>query len=155
MSWVQNPIKIPTMDPASIVGLVASCLSLAEKAVKTIHGGWELYTKFKDAEQSVGTLVMRLETIQSALVVLKSWIQSYLSKQDAAIELVRSLERAIRGCFMVLTAVQELVEGLENKKTREKICYLWNEATINSQAGNLDSQVNALNLVVGIMQLYV
>jgi hypothetical protein len=139
------------MDPT--LTLVVGCLTVAEKTIKTIHNGWELYTKFQDTGQSVSALVMRLETVDSALTVLQKWLESYLRKSNAVIEMVTCLERAIRGCHMVLLGPEKLVEEVKGATTRERLKYLWNEQVINGHANNLDSQVNALNLVIGIMHL--
>ena len=142
------------MDPASIVGLVSACLSLAEKTTKAIHGSWELYTRYQAVGRNVSVLVERLSTVRSALLVLSTWIKSYLLKQAGAGELVASLEGAIASCHSVLAGIQELVEGVRVNKSSDKIKFLWNESTIDSLSNSLDSQIGALNLVVSIMHLY-
>ena len=142
------------MDPFTIVGLVASCLSIADKTTKAIHGGWELFTKYRDAKLSISTLLGRLETVTSALAALKGLVDYCIDNQGvAAAELLQSLERAVRGCHVVLAGLRELVEGLKQVKAMDKFKLLWNESTIQIQADNLDSQVNALNLVLNIMQM--
>lgn len=67
--------------------------------------------------------------------------------------MVTCLERVIRGCHMVLSGLSKVVEEVKGASARERLRFLWNEKIINGHANNSDSQVNALNLVIGIMHL--
>lgn len=148
------------MDPASAVGLVGSIIGIANSVLQTANRLSLLQTKYRQANILVSLLIGQMFTIQTTLKQLTNLQQHnalnlYLLGPDGVDGLTISLD----GCGTLFASLNEHLDVLERRaegelSIRGKLSLLWRENEIKEYLAILDRHVNALNLLLNIIQWY-
>jgi hypothetical protein len=147
------------MDPATIVGLVSSCLSLATQIGSTIKGLNDLRNKYKAVEQNTISLISQVNIVRSSVDLLAQWLQNP-SRRKLLMESENSLKAAIDCCAIVIDGISKHVSDAkeqpdETATFKNKFLRVWNESTINDHVRRLDSQIGSITLWLQVSRLYV
>lgn len=147
------------MDPATIVGLVSSCLSLATTIGSTIKGLNDLRNKYKAVEQSTVSLISQVNIVRSSVDLLAQWLQNS-SRRKLPPESENSLKSAIDCCAAVIDGISKHVSYAKEQPDeaatfKDKFLQVWNENTINDHVRRLDSQIGSISLWLQVSRLYV
>jgi hypothetical protein len=144
------------MDPLSILSIVGTSLSIAKVTITSIQHLYELKEKYSYVDLSVSGLLFKLQTITYSLATLERWAQDRGGTQHSNHDLVVQLEISIQSCTSVISCIDLKVKDASGKASVwEKIKHVWNEEVICGFERDLDSQMNALQLLISTAQLLV
>ena len=135
------------MDPASIVSLAGGCLKIVVGTAKELR---QLRRTFKDYEQDINLVQVRLDTIQATLSQLDSWLQA---QQRLAPQLIVDFGLAMTACETVVKEIQAHVSRVNSGSIKAKARHLWDEASFTQHQKSLDSQIAALALFLNVIIL--
>jgi guanine nucleotide-binding protein G(i) subunit alpha len=147
------------MDPASILGIIGSVISIADIVTRSVRRLSSLKTKFKDVPFLVTTLTGQLCTVQAALDQLSVWAKRDLNSNDRYKKLATQVGDALE-CFGPLIKALESrldqIEGVDQgesqNNTAKRLFFLWTERELMDYLSLLDRQVNALTLLLQALQ---
>jgi hypothetical protein len=143
------------MEPASIVSLVGTCLSISTR-VATI--GQQLYTlkeRYKHVERNITLFEMQLSALNTAARRVSIWLErpSTQCPTEMQIELKQSLE----ACDTLVLLIMEYLSQSQSRQAKmglwSKTKHIWDENTIKEYEGMLRGQVQALSLLLQILAL--
>ncbi|KAL8646043.1 MAG: hypothetical protein Q9226_007038 [Calogaya cf. arnoldii] len=147
------------MEPASIVGLTLSIVSIVDIIAKNIHALSTLQAKYSNADLSLVSLLTQLSSLKAALGQIAEWIKfEGLKARFDRLQLGQDLVVAINGCQILISILDERLDQLANKKgsdklrVKGKIALLWEEQELNVYLTHLSNQVIALNLLLSAIQ---
>ncbi|KAL8685293.1 MAG: hypothetical protein Q9224_005874, partial [Gallowayella concinna] len=99
------------MDPASILGLIATAGTIASTITKTIRDLSDLRSQYTDANVRVRLLIKELSTIKSSLTQINDWAHLLDDAHNQA-ELKDALQVALDGVELAMGALAEEVQAL-------------------------------------------
>ncbi|KAL8847613.1 MAG: hypothetical protein Q9221_007343 [Calogaya cf. arnoldii] len=147
------------MDPASIVGLTQSVVSIVDIIAKNIHALSTLQAKYSNADLSVNSLLTQLSSLKAALGQIAEWIKfEGLKARFDRLQLGEDLVVALNGCQLLISILEERLDQLAHRKgsdklrVKGKIAFLWEEHELNLYLTHLSNQVIALNLLLSAIQ---
>ena len=143
------------MEPASMVGLAASVLTIVDIIAKNVKALSTLQAKYRSADLSVFLLIGQLSTLKAALGQISEWINMEgLPAQTQHLQLAEDLNVALNGCHILISILDNRVDQLASKEDSDsltakgKIAFLWEEQELNVYVTHLNNQVNALALLL-------
>ena len=148
------------MDPASILGLIATAGTIASAITKTIRDLSDLRAQYTDANLRIRLLVQELSTIKSALSQINDWAH-FLDDNHNQAELKDALQVALDGVELAMGALAEEVHALVHDTStpanvdlsfRGKTKFAWNEQNMKEHENRLRAQVSALQLLLQASQ---
>lgn len=148
------------MDPLSIVGLIASIVSIADAVTKSIRKLSLLKTKYQNAPFQITVLIGQLYIVQAAIDELTRWRSKSLSQNPRYRHLAMQIDTAL-DCFCpLILSLQQYLDEIEaslesdshGSHVKGKLAYVWNEQDIASYLDLIDRQVNALTLFLQAIQ---
>ncbi|KAL8893724.1 MAG: hypothetical protein Q9192_004985 [Flavoplaca navasiana] len=148
------------MDPASILGLIATAGTIASAITKTIRDLSDLRAQYTDANLRIRLLVQELSTIKSALSQINDWAH-FLDDNHNQAELKDALQVALDGVELAMGALAEEVHALVHDTStsanvalsfRDKTKFAWNEQNMKEHENRLRAQVSALQLLLQASQ---
>ncbi|KAE9373187.1 hypothetical protein N431DRAFT_455978 [Stipitochalara longipes BDJ] len=138
------------MDPATVIAMVGSGLTIATKTLKTLN---EICDKLKNVGQNVQLIVAKLSSIRAALIQLQILVKDGSTMRFMTPQLRADLVSAINPCTIVMKGIEQHISLVNKGWFNGKARYFWDEGIINEQSGHLDSQVQALSLLLQVIQL--
>jgi hypothetical protein len=146
------------MDPATIVGLVASCMTICVKAGKLSRDLKDLRTRFKNVEHAITIVSAQVAAISASTSRLSYWLESSSSSHEYG-RIVSEFTPVLESCDALLALVQEHVTNVKGTSDslifRSRLKHMWNESTLQRYREDLGSQVQALSLMIQCIRLYV
>ncbi|KAL8846507.1 MAG: hypothetical protein Q9221_008410 [Calogaya cf. arnoldii] len=148
------------MDPASILGLIATAGTIASAITKTIRDLSDLRAQYTDSNVRIRLLIKELSTIKSSLNQINDWAH-FLDDNHNQAELRDALQVALDGVELAMGALAEEVQALVqdtsadanvNLNFRGKTKYAWNEQNMREHENRLRAQVSALQLLLQASQ---
>jgi uncharacterized protein YukE len=144
-------------DPFTILGGVGAAAGIIVTITKTIKGLSDLQAKYAEAETSIRQLIRQLIAIKAALREIQDWIGLSLSGSWRERDLVDAFSTALEGCKEAMEAmcdeVSRLVQdALAGDRRLMRARYVWNEEGMKDHQDRLDSQVQALQLLLSAVQ---
>lgn len=148
------------MDPISILSIVGSALSVANRVAKTIGMLSELKSRYRNVPLQISTLIGQLYIVQAALEQVSSWSSSGLFSNARYQQLAAQIGTSLDSFRPLIMALQQHLDELESHEditmtAMKKISFLWNEQELMAYSSLLDCQVNALSLFLQAVQWYV
>ncbi|TGO22441.1 hypothetical protein BPAE_0168g00120 [Botrytis paeoniae] len=148
------------MDPVSVIGLTGSLLSIGKIITKSIRSLTTLQSKYKDASLMVSLLIGQLTTIRAALSEVSDWITTSLRGIVEHEQLVDDLKVSLGSILMLISILDDRISQLDRNdlgdlNLRGKIKFLWDENEMGELDSYLNSQINALTLLLSSIQWYV
>ena len=145
------------MEPVSAIGLVGSVLGLADVVTRSINRLSTLKTKYRQADVSLSALIGTLYVLNAALYQLvDQYPSTHYDRAHVNIPLTCSLD----GCHTIISTLEGRIDRLEKGKgghltIKGKASLVWHDEDIKETLALLDRQVNALSLLLQVMQWYV
>jgi hypothetical protein len=140
------------MDPGSITALVGTCANLAKLTYTGLQSAYTAQQQYINIQSSVTSLLNKLNSISFSLSLLETWIVNAEDAKSGS-TLRKHLKGAITSCEFVIVGINAKVRQSENLSTADKIKVLWNSDVVKAFEGDLDSQIQALTLLLHTMQL--
>lgn len=144
------------MDPATIVGLVSSALTLATicgSAAKDLNA---LISKYKNARLAILSMVQGLDIMELAWSRIGTWAEyqtpdGLLEEDDFIGRLRRSLETG----SLILDALKEelLIYNLPKMGLTQRTKVVWNESTLRSHQERIRDQASSMTLLLQAIHL--
>ena len=149
------------MDPVSALGLVESVLAIANLVGGTLRRLSVLKPKYKQADFTVDLVVVQLCTIQAALTQLIDLQRlKHIDLRLAGTDITPPLSNSLNGCdSLVASLATQLgqlgqLEKQDNTRltAKGKLSFLWHDQDIKEYLVLLDHHVNALKLLLQVVQ---
>lgn len=142
------------MDPGSIVALIGSSANIAKLAFTTIQDLQKIQTTYRDAEYTARGLLTKLGVVSFSLGSLELWGRSISISHQAASDLLLQLELSIQECTRVVTGiVSKLQPPTGEFRARDRARFAWERSTLKECESELDSQMQALQLLLQVAEL--
>ncbi|KAI0411931.1 G-alpha-domain-containing protein [Xylaria grammica] len=145
------------MDPATIVQIVGTAVSLGDVVIKCIVGLRSLKSKYHDAPLVVSTIIGQLYMVQSALDQLAIWNKPEHGRDPRYRQLAWQVDNALDCFTLLVTALERRLNDFEligenAMAATQRLAFLWGEKDTSEYSILLDRQVNALNLLLQAVQ---
>ncbi|KAL9117504.1 MAG: hypothetical protein Q9187_005958 [Circinaria calcarea] len=145
------------MDPASIIALAASVISIIDVIGKSLSFLLDLQTKYRKASLTVSLLIGQLSTVKAALNQISQWITTSLVGVPQHQQLVADLDVSLEACKVLVLVLDDRIFRHESSLTSQvkaaaKARFLWEEKDMNDYLNLLNNQINALNLLLTALQ---
>ena len=144
------------MDPATIVGLVSSAVTLATVCGSTAKDLYTLGSKYKHAELAILSMVQGLDTMQLAWSRIGKWAEN--QAPDGLLEdddFIERLRRSLETGSLVMDALKE--ELLTYKPLKmgltQRTKVVWNEGTLRSHQERIRDQASSISLLLQAIRL--
>ncbi|TGO49891.1 hypothetical protein BOTNAR_0413g00030 [Botryotinia narcissicola] len=147
------------MDPVSIFGFTGSVLTTGKVVTSLITSLVTLKSKYKTAGLMGSLLIGHLTTIKVALDEVSYWIATTLQGVEKTEQLIINIESSLESCHVFLLMLEDHItrqhrNGID-RQLKGKPRFIWNESKIKELNNYLDSQVNALHLLITAVQRHV
>ena len=144
------------MDPVSVIGLAGTALAILQPLGKTLAFLLQLSTKLKNADAKMTMLIGYLASVQVSVQHLARLVKD-LERQPQHADSVESLRTTLDCTTFFLSILQSKLGGIEvdAATTLEKAILLFKSAEFDEYISSMNSYVNALNLLLNVLQAYV
>ena len=140
------------MDPTSTISLVGTCLRLCQITIRSIKAAYEIKDAYNKAPKSINGLLSKVNAIVYCLQGLETWVQKVgedYTNTDSECSLLHHFREMVKSCTVVIEDIRAKVPDLMRRaRKRDRLRFLWNEDTLKSYQQDLDSQINALRLLL-------
>lgn len=142
------------MDPASILALVETCMTITVRVGTISNQLWSLKEKYKHVERKVAIFESQLGALSTAAIGISEWLQTSAA-QDAPVR--QELQKSLGSCDLVVQVIMEYLDNAQSQSNKmslwSKTKFLRDEKTISEYEGMLRGQVQALSLLLQILTL--
>ena len=144
------------MDPISIVGLAGTALGVLGPLAKSLSFLLQLSTKYKMADAKMTLLIGFLASVQVSVHEIANIIKSN-GTQPQHSEVAESLNTTLDCTTFSLSILQAKIDALgldsvQDMTKLEKAIVLFKGAEFDEYLTGLDTYVNALNLLLNVLQ---
>ena len=147
------------MPFAEAIGVIASCVQLAELATKSIKNLRDLQRKFKEAANTLQLLSSQLHGIESAVKHIALWLDRSPLDSVWSPELRDDLSQSIEACGTTLQNLKDHTFRLNNESGTalllERMKYVWKADELHEYQELLRDHVQALSFLLQVAQLSV
>ncbi|KAF1952913.1 hypothetical protein CC80DRAFT_551926 [Byssothecium circinans] len=143
------------MDPASIIGLVAACGSLATICFKAVHALRSLADTYKHLEISIIALVEECATIQLAWKEIATWADRNIQQLDNHEGILDRLARSVYAGQLMMAALQADVDNAVSKPNgfRRNSTLVFSARLLQEHEHRIRGQTNALQLLLQVISM--
>ncbi|KAI0384670.1 G-protein alpha subunit-domain-containing protein [Hypomontagnella monticulosa] len=143
------------MDPVTIFQIVGTVVSVGDAVIKCANRLTVLKSKYNDASLLISALIGQLYTVKTAIDQLSEW-KARAHHEPRYLKLTSRIGNALDGFSPLVYALQAKLDQFndddeELSRTR-KLSFLWTERELGDYLTFLDRQVNALNLLLNVIQ---
>lgn len=144
------------MDPVSAIGLIGSVFSVADVITKNVASLLDLQSKYKVADLKVSLLVGQLSTLKAALGHIADVMNNGLDVSDHG-QFFNDLSTSLQGCEAIIAALDLRLSTLQRDDSGGlailgKLSWLWDESTMSDYLNILNNHINALHLLLTVLQ---
>lgn len=147
------------MDPASIAGLVGTCVAIGSSATGFIKGLNDLRTRYKDVQINSHALITQTAAVRSAVSSIRRWLArngSGLGRKER-----KSIRDSLEACATIIHSMLDGVREVLGERSRgstrwkfwDRVKFLWEQDQMDQYAVRLDHQVAALSLHLQALHL--
>ncbi|KAF2232432.1 hypothetical protein EV356DRAFT_505167 [Viridothelium virens] len=145
------------MPFAETIGLIASCVQLAELATKSIKNLHSFELKFKNAATTFELLSAQLLALKSAAKHISLWLDEAPPESIWSAELRDDLVRSIEACGTLLQKISDHSFRLDHDSRtallRERMKYVWKADEFREYQDLSRDHVQALSFLLQVAQL--
>ena len=144
------------MDPATIVGLVSSAVTLATVCGSAANDLKTLLSKYKNAKLAILSMVQGLDTMQLAWSGIGQWAENQTShgllEED---DFIGRLRRSLETGSLVMDALREelLIYKPSKMSLTKRTQLIWNEGTLRSHQERIRDQASSMTLLLQAINL--
>ena len=146
-------------DLVTVYSIVAGAWNLASKSATIVKDLRDLTNKYKNAELSLLALIEECETIELAWSRIQRWCNGWADDASADKQLLERLTRSVITGNLVLSALEQDVSSLKNSGNTSRFLrrsrILWRESSFRDHQKRVNGQVNAMNLMLQVVMLFV
>ncbi|KAE8316244.1 hypothetical protein BDV41DRAFT_573911 [Aspergillus transmontanensis] len=140
-----------------VVGLVSSCVTIGELAVKSLRLLHSLQQKVNNSGLHLQTVRTQISAVNAAVTHIHSWLNTCSGNPCTVEGLIEDLQLSLDGCKSLLEIFSEqATQVMKEQNTQgwiEKIKLVWNETDLTQYRDMLRDQVQALSLLLQVVQL--
>ncbi|KJK64946.1 hypothetical protein P875_00010848 [Aspergillus parasiticus SU-1] len=140
-----------------VVGLVSSCITIGELAVKSLRLLHSLQQKVNNSGLHLQTVRTQISAVNAAVTHIQSWLNTCSGNPCTVEGLIEDLQLSLDGCKSLLEIFSEqATQVMKEQNTQgwiEKIKLVWNETDLTQYRDMLRDQVQALSLLLQVVQL--
>ncbi|ETS86511.1 hypothetical protein PFICI_00339 [Pestalotiopsis fici W106-1] len=145
------------MDPATIVQIIGTALSLGDVVCKSIIKLTSIKARYQAAPLVLSTMIGQLYIVQSALDQLQALNNPEYSRSLRHNQLARQVDNSLDSFSILILALGEQLERFHSTESsgmpvKGRLSFLWSEKEMSEYSILLDRQVNALNLLLQALQ---
>ena len=144
---------------AETIGLIASCVQLAELATKSIKTLHSLQKKFSNAARTIELLSSQLLAVKSAVKHISLWLDQSPPESIWSGELRDTLIQSLESCGDLLEKISEYSYHLDNDSRvallLDRMKYVWKADEFREFQGMLRDHVQALSFLLQVAELSV
>ncbi|KAM5344422.1 hypothetical protein ACJ41O_012958 [Fusarium nematophilum] len=144
------------MEPVGVVGLVASCVGLAARAVQSARELDDFIKSYRGADRSVSKLATQLRVFALTIDELEKLLDGSTIVSDALRETIRS---SIQDWGDILGELEEHVQkvvvrsdGSKGLPFAAKIRVLWSQGLVAKEEQTLNRQLQLMMLLMDIVR---
>ncbi|RSL57429.1 hypothetical protein CEP53_006459 [Fusarium sp. AF-6] len=144
------------MEPAGIVGLVASCVGLAARAVASAKELDDFITSYRAANKSVAKLANQLRLFAVSVEQLEKLLDGQPTVSDQLKDTIRS---SMRDCDDIIRDLEEHVrkvitsnDGSKGLAFTSKIRLLWSQSSVGKEEQTLHRQLQTVMLLISLVR---
>ena len=144
------------MDPATIVGLVSSAVTLATVCGSAANDLNTLFSRYKNAKLAILSMVQGLDTMQLAWSRIGQWAENQtpdgLLEED---DFIGRLRRSLETGSLVMDALREelLIYKPSKMSLTKRTQLVWNEGTLRSHQERIRDQASSMTLLLQAINL--
>lgn len=147
------------MDPATILQIIGTALSLGDVVVKSIVKLISFKARYQGAPILLSTMIAQLYIVKSALDQLGEFSNTEHSQHPRHQHLFQRVGSSLTSFGCLILALEERLTQFEITETtdmraKERLTFLWSEKNMSEYSMLLDRQVNALTLLLQAMRWY-
>ena len=143
----------------TVYSIVAGALGLASKSATIVKDLRDLTSKYKNAELSLLSLVEECETIGLAWSRIQRWCNGWADEASVDHQLLDRLKRSVLAGNLVLSALEHDLSSLKDRKNTSRFLrrshIVWNQSSLRDHQDRVRGQVNAMNLMLQVVMLFV
>ncbi|KAM6511135.1 hypothetical protein FALCPG4_016137 [Fusarium falciforme] len=144
------------MEPAGIVGLVASCVGLGARAVASAKELDDFITSYRAANKSVAKLANQLRLFAVSIEQLEKLLDGQPTVSDQLKDTIRS---SMRDCDDIIGDLEEHVkkvisssDGSKGLAFTSKIRLLWSQSSVGKEEQTLHRQLQTVMLLISLVR---
>ena len=117
----------------------------------------DLADKYESAELSILSFLQECETIQFAWTQIEQWATRNIETVENSDHLGHQLQRSIYCGQLVMSALESDLAKVNPKSGnfRRRFALIWNDSLFRDHQSRIHSQVQALQLLLQVISLYV
>ncbi|KAE8328729.1 hypothetical protein BDV39DRAFT_203637 [Aspergillus sergii] len=140
-----------------VVGLVSSCIAIGELAVKSLRLLHSLQQKVNNSGLHLQTVRTQISAVNAAVTHIQSWLNTCSGNPCMVEGLIEDLQLSLDGCKSLLEIFSEqATQVMKEHNTQgwiDKLKLVWNETDLTQYRDMLRDQVQALSLLLQVVQL--
>ncbi|KAB8272108.1 hypothetical protein BDV30DRAFT_249744 [Aspergillus minisclerotigenes] len=140
-----------------VVGLVSSCIAIGELAVKSLRLLHSLQQKVNNSGLHLQTVRTQISAVNAAVTHIQSWLKTCTGNPCMVEGLIEDLQLSLDGCKSLLEIFSEqaaqVIKEHDTQRWIDKIKLVWNETDLTQYRDMLRDQVQALSLLLQVVQL--
>ncbi|KAE8158862.1 hypothetical protein BDV40DRAFT_307494 [Aspergillus tamarii] len=140
-----------------VVGLVSSCIAIGELAVKSLRLLHSLQQKVNNSGPHLQTVRTQISAVNAAVTHIQSWLNTCTGNPCMVEGLLEDLQLSLDGCKSLLEIFSEqATQVMKEHNTQgwmDKIKLVWTETDLSQYRDMLRDQVQALSLLLQVVQL--
>ncbi|KAE8341040.1 hypothetical protein BDV24DRAFT_132810 [Aspergillus arachidicola] len=140
-----------------VVGLVSSCIAIGELAVKSLRLLHSLQQKVNNSGLHLQTVRTQISAVNAAVTHIQSWLNTCSGNPCTVGGLIEDLQLSLDGCKSLLEIFSEqatqVIKEHDTQGWIDKIKLVWNETDLTQYRDMLRDQVQALSLLLQVVQL--
>ncbi|KAL9053501.1 MAG: hypothetical protein Q9162_004739 [Coniocarpon cinnabarinum] len=146
------------MDPIAATSFLGALLGLVDITTRSINKSSVFRTRYRQANLFVSALLGHLCTIKAALTQLAEFQRCDVGVcSETAEELSLALGDSLDGFGILVSSIEEQLDGMGTNddgqlSVKGRLSFLWHDEEVKDRLNVLDRQVNALNLLLQVMQ---
>lgn len=135
------------MDPASFTAVFGACASLTKLTCAGLQSAYNVQQQYTNLQSSVTSLLSKLNSVSFSLSLLETWsLNSQVAESSPALQ--THLKAAVTSCNFVISGINAKLKHSEDLSVADKLRVLWNNDVIKAFDSDLDSQIQALTLLL-------
>ena len=147
------------MDPASILGLTGSIVSIVDVITRSISSLRALQERWKNADLTVSLLVVQLSTLKSALDQISQWMSTTFAQSPQHHQVVIDMSSSIRSCEALISFVDNHISRLDHNESNNltfesRARVVLQDQSVRDCVNHLNNQAIAFNFLLTALNWY-
>ena len=143
------------MDPLSIAGTVTAVFGLVDVLTRNLSFLSDVRKRFNRADLAFSLLLSQLSTFKVCLDRIAQLLDEHLAPDSTNQQLMNDFGTSIESCKVVIFVLDEKIQNYQRKERLGKVAFAWDEAEMKDYSSLLANQIDALHLMLTVLQWFV